>query len=157
MKVAKELPYSVTSQNLGINALYLIATLPEDEQKAQKEAEERAELQAAYEKLLSETQISKNKAKFLSLGYDEKLAEETAEAMVSGDLEKVFSNQLKHQQNLEKKIKAEALKQTPPPVGGNGGNEMTLDKLKQMSLAERYEFSIKNPQEYKTLYEGGNE
>ena len=131
--------------------------MTEDEQKAQKEAEERAELQAAYEKLLSETQISKNKAKFLSLGYDEKLAEETAEAMVSGDLEKVFSNQLKHQQNLEKKIKAEALKQTPPPVGGNGGNEMTLDKLKQMSLAERYEFSIKNPQEYKTLYEGGNE
>lgn len=35
MKVAKELPYSVTSQNLGINALYLIATLPEDEQKTQ--------------------------------------------------------------------------------------------------------------------------
>lgn len=35
MKVAKELPYSVTSQNLGINALYLIATLPEEEQKNQ--------------------------------------------------------------------------------------------------------------------------
>lgn len=35
MKVAKELPYSVTSQNLGINALYLIATLPADEQKTQ--------------------------------------------------------------------------------------------------------------------------
>lgn len=28
MKVAKELPNSVTSQNLGVNALYLIATLP---------------------------------------------------------------------------------------------------------------------------------
>lgn len=35
MKVAKELPYSVTSQNLGINALYLIATLPEEERKNQ--------------------------------------------------------------------------------------------------------------------------
>lgn len=35
IKVAKELPYSVTSQNLGINALYLIATLPEEEQKNQ--------------------------------------------------------------------------------------------------------------------------
>jgi len=31
MKVAKELPNSVTSQNLGVNALYLIATLPEEE------------------------------------------------------------------------------------------------------------------------------
>ena len=35
MKVAKELPYSVTSQNLGINALYLIATLPEEERENQ--------------------------------------------------------------------------------------------------------------------------
>lgn len=35
MKVAKELPNSVTSQNLGINALYLIATLPEEEKQEQ--------------------------------------------------------------------------------------------------------------------------
>lgn len=35
MKVAKELPNSVTSQNLGINALYLIATLPEEEKEEQ--------------------------------------------------------------------------------------------------------------------------
>lgn len=130
--------------------------MTEDEQKAQKEAEERAELQAAYEKLLSETQISKNKAKFLSLGYDEKLAEETAEAMVKGDSEKVFTNQLKHQQNLEKKIRADVLKDTPPPVGGNGDDVMTLEKLKQMSPEQRYEFSIKNSEQYKALYEGGN-
>lgn len=37
MKVAKELPNSVTSQNLGINALYLIATLPEEEKQEQIE------------------------------------------------------------------------------------------------------------------------
>lgn len=35
MKVAKELPNSATSQNLGINALYLIATLPEEERQEQ--------------------------------------------------------------------------------------------------------------------------
>lgn len=37
MKVAKELPNSVTSQNLGINALYLIATLPDEEKQEQIE------------------------------------------------------------------------------------------------------------------------
>lgn len=37
MKVAKELPNSVTSQNLGTNALYLIATLPEEEKQEQIE------------------------------------------------------------------------------------------------------------------------
>lgn len=35
MKVAKELPNSVTSQNLGVNVLYLIATLPAEEKQAQ--------------------------------------------------------------------------------------------------------------------------
>lgn len=35
MKVAKELPNSATSQNLGINVLYLIATLPEEEKQEQ--------------------------------------------------------------------------------------------------------------------------
>lgn len=37
MKVAKELPNSATSQNLGINVLYLIATLPEEEKQEQIE------------------------------------------------------------------------------------------------------------------------
>lgn len=43
MKVAKELPNSVTSQNLGINALYLIATLPEEEKREQIEKIEQGE------------------------------------------------------------------------------------------------------------------
>lgn len=131
--------------------------LTEDEQKAQKDAEEKAELEEKYKKLLHETEVSKTKAKLLALGYEEKLAEETAEAMANGELEKVFSNQQKHQQNLEKKIRAEVLKDTPPPVGGKGDDTMTLEKLQKMSPEERYEFSIKNPQEYKTLYTGGNE
>lgn len=43
MKVAKELPNSATSQNLGINVLYLIATLPEDEKQEQIEKIEQGE------------------------------------------------------------------------------------------------------------------
>lgn len=43
MKVAKELPNSVTSQNLVINALYLIATLPEEEKREQIEKIEQGE------------------------------------------------------------------------------------------------------------------
>lgn len=43
MKVAKELPNSATSHNLGINALYLIATLPEEEKQEQIEKIEQGE------------------------------------------------------------------------------------------------------------------
>lgn len=131
--------------------------LSDDEKKAQEEKEKRDELEEKYNKLLHETAAAKHKAKLLALGYEEALAEDTAAALVAGETEKLFVNQLKHQQNLEKKIKAEALKQTPPPVGGTGDNAMTLEKLKEMSLEQRYEFSIKNPEEYKALYAGGNE
>lgn len=37
MRVAREIPNSVMSQNIGVNALYLIATLPEEEKQTQLE------------------------------------------------------------------------------------------------------------------------
>lgn len=64
--------------------------MTEDEQKKQKEQEEREELQNKYDKLLRESIIAKNKAKLVALGYDESLADETAEAMADGDSEKVL-------------------------------------------------------------------
>lgn len=128
-----------------------------EELKAQEEKEKRDELEEKYNKLLMETQVAKHKAKLLALGYEEMLAEETATALVNGETDKIFENQLKHQQNLEKKIKAETLKQTPQPVGGNGVNKMTLENLRKMTDKERYEFSITNPEEYKALYTGGKE
>lgn len=131
--------------------------LSEDEQQKQQQLEERTELQEKYEKLLAEVETSKNKAKFLALGYDEKLAEETAAAMVNNDLETVFKNQKKHQQSLEQKVRADVLKETPPPVSGDGGQTMTLESFRQLSPEKRYEFSVNNPDEYKALYEGGNE
>ncbi|MBS6062743.1 MAG: hypothetical protein KH972_02610 [Peptostreptococcaceae bacterium] len=134
----------------------LRAKLSEDEQAKQKDQEERAELQQKYEKLLYETEVSKNKAKFLGLGYDEKLAEETAEALQKGDMEKVFSNQKKFQQDYEKKIRTEVLKDTPKPEGDGGSKTITLNDLRAMSSAERYNYSVEHPEEYKQLY-GGNE
>lgn len=64
--------------------------MTDDEAAKQKEQEEREELQAKYDKLLHESEVSKFKAKLLGMGYDEKLADETAEAMASGDTEKVL-------------------------------------------------------------------
>ena len=90
------------------------------------------------------------------MGYDEKLADETAEAMASGDTEKVFANQKKHLENVQKQARAEALKDTPKPTPDGDSKTMTLEKLRKMSPQERYDFSVKNPEEYKTLY-GGNE
>lgn len=43
MRVAREIPNSVMSQNIGVNALYLIATLPEDEKQVQLEKVEKGD------------------------------------------------------------------------------------------------------------------
>ena len=126
-----------------------------DEIKAKEDSDKMVELQTKYDALLKESEISKNKARLLSLGYEDKLATETAEAIVSGDTEKVFANQKKHLESVEKKIREEVLTSTPRPTGGNGADTMTLEKFRKMSIEEQFKFSKEHPEEYKTLY-GGN-
>lgn len=129
--------------------------MTDDEAAKQKEQEEREELQSKYDKLLRESEISKHKAKLLGLGYDEKLADETAEAMADGDMEKVFANQKKHLDSVEKRVRADALKDTPKPTPDGDSKTMTLEKFRKLSPAERAAFFEEHPEEYKELY-GGN-
>ena len=76
--------------------------------------------------------------------------------MADGDTAKVFANQKKHLEAVEKKVRAEALKDTPKPTGDGDSKTMTLEKLRKMTPQERYNFSVSNPEEYKELY-GGKE
>jgi hypothetical protein len=123
------------------NKRKLRETLSDSEQKAQQEADRVAKLEADYAKLLHESTVTQRKADFLALGYDEKLASETAEALVSGDFATVFANQGKHQSNLEKKYKVDALKDTPKPEGGTGGG---IDFAK-LTLTEKAKMKLENP------------
>ena len=124
-------------------------------------AEDRAELEAKYDQLLRESNISKYKAKYLGMGYEEKLAESTAEAMVDGDTDKVFANQKKHLEAVDKKIRAEVLKDTPKPTGDGDNPGMTLDKFRALPAMEREDWARQNPEEYRSLYTandtGGNQ
>ena len=129
--------------------------LSEEERKAQETADLIKQLQEQNAKLLRESDVSKHKAKFLGMCYDEALAGEAAEAMADGDMEKLFSYQQKHQEAFEKKVRADAMKGTKKPVSDQGSGSITLENLRKMSAQERYEFSQNNPDEYKTLY-GGN-
>ena len=126
-----------------------------EEQKAKDDAEKFDELQSKYDTLLKESNISKNKARLLALGYDDALATETAEAMAEGDTDKVFAAQKKHLDSVGKKIREEVLKDTPKPTGGSGKSTITKEQFRGMSVEERYEFSKSHPDEYKELY-GGN-
>ena len=126
-----------------------------DEIKAKEDAEKQEKLQSDYDALLRKVALSENKAKLLALGYEDKLAGDTAEAMIDGNLEKVFANQKKHLESIEKKIREDVLHNTPKPEGGSSSNTMTKEKLRGMSANERYEYSQAHPEEYKQIY-GGN-
>jgi hypothetical protein len=126
-----------------------------DELKAKEDAESREKLQNDYDALLRKVTLSENKAKLLALGYDEALAAGTAEAMADGDLDKVFANQKKHLDALEKKIREDVLKDTPKPEGGKGSETITKENFSKMTLEEQYKYSVEHPEEYKKLY-GGN-
>lgn len=108
-----------------------------EEAKAKEDADKMSDLQSKYEALLKESTISKNKARLLALGYDDALASEAAQAIADGDSDKVFAAQKKHLEAVEKKIREEALKDTPKPNGGNGKPKSAEEILKISDSAER--------------------
>jgi hypothetical protein len=126
-----------------------------DEIKAKEEAEERERILKENEEFKKQIAVSNNKAKLLALGYEDALATETAEAMANGELDKVFANQKKHLDAMEKKVRSEILKNTPKPDGGSSDDDtMTKEKLRGMSAQERYKYSVEHPDEYKEIYGG---
>lgn len=94
--------------------------MTEDEAAKLKEVEEKEALQNKYNELLKKSTIAEHTAKFLALGYEEKLAHETAEALYDGNMDKVFENQQTYKASVEKSIKASILKETPAPSGTSG-------------------------------------
>lgn len=111
----------------------LKAKMTEDEQKEADRVASEAAIKAEIESLRKDKAISESKSKFLGLGYDEQLAIDTATAMASGDMEKVFANQKIHIENVRKTERAKSMagEQNPPP-GSNTGSPVDFTK----SIAE---------------------
>lgn len=105
----------------------------DEEAKAAQEAADRAALIERVEKAEHELKVSNYVKSYLAMGYDEKLAESSAEAMAKGDTATVFANQKIHAENREKTLKAEWLKGTPRPTGGN---DPKIDYTKKIEEAQ---------------------
>lgn len=128
-------------------------TLSEEERNKAIRDEEIQKMQEELDSLKKDKALSDSTAQFLSLGYEESLAKQTAQAFVDGDMAKVFQYQKQHQESIEKKIKTDLMKGTPQPNVGNEGQKMTKEDLRKMSPSERLAFSQENPDVYKAIYE----
>lgn len=113
------------------------------------------ELKEQIENLNREKLISERKASFLNVGMNEDIASKCSEAFTNGDGEGFFKALGSFMVEHDKAFKAELLKSTPRPDGEGGkAPEMTLDKLRKMSISERAQFAHDFPDEYNKLYGG---
>lgn len=126
-----------------------------DEQAQTEQAEAMQRMQAELEMLRTEKAVDAATKKWMSLGYDEKLATQTAKAMVEGDTDKVFANHAKFIADKEKNLRAELLKDTPVPPAGEGNKGMTKDDFSKLSLVEKAAFAKEHPEKYKEFYKEG--
>ena len=116
------------------------ALLSEEEKKKQEDADKLAQMEQELADLRKGKTVSEYKAKFVALGYDAALAEETAKALADGDSAKVFANQSKFLEEYAKKVKADAIKKTPKPGAGAGsgsGTEDAVDYGKKIEEAQK--------------------
>ena len=130
--------------------------MTEDEAKAAKEAEERATLEARVKELEHERAVNGYMAAYTAMGYDEKLAKASAEALAKGDTQTVFENQKAFYAAKEKALRAEILKSTPAPDAGAPTSGVTKEAFDAMGYKERAALFNENPELYNQL-NGGNE
>ena len=107
----------------------------DDATKKQQEAEETAKKNAErLAQLEKEKVIAGYKASYLAMGYNEELAADTANALAEGNDAKLFENQKKHQEAVEKKAREEALRGSGRP--GGSGSDKSGDDSEAMKLVK---------------------
>ena len=100
--------------------------------------------------LRKERAVAGYKASYLAMGYDEALAEDTANALFAGDNAKLFENQKKHMEAVEKKAREEALRGSGRP--GGSGDGKNADDSEAVRLAK--EISVERSEADKIAKEG---
>ena len=144
MKIAKELPNFETLRNLGTTALHLIATLPEDEQKAQINRIEQGDSPT-----VRELQELKNKLK-LSQKANELLKAEnkkikSSKVEVKETIKEVIPDDYKATQDLNKQL-LEKNKELSKTVKAMEERSEFIEKQLKDTLAQREEVDQKSAQ-----------
>lgn len=121
--------FDKTASELAALKKQLRAHQNEEENARQDREEEHNALIAELEGYRKSVAIAEDSKSFLALGYDAKLAEETAKAWAEGDKAAVFTSIKTYKDQFEKALRAQILKGTPTPPAGD-------DVKKAKDLAE---------------------
>ena len=115
-----------------------------------------AELKEQVETLQREKTISVRTASFMKVGMDEETANKCSEAFTNGDSDSFFKAMETFLTEHDKAFKADLLKDTPRPKteGGKPAPTMTKEAFRKLPPAERLQYQMDHPEEYKKIYGG---
>lgn len=119
--------------------------LSDEEKQKNEQAEVLRALQEENETLKKAQTVADYTAHFISLGFTQENAAATAKAMAEGDMDTVFKNTAATNAAREKKILADALKQTPVPPAGDGNDIMTKEKFGKLDWSKQMEWIKEHP------------
>lgn len=120
--------FDKTASELAAAKKELKAKMTDDEKAAQARAEKDQQIQDELTELRRDRDVNRQLKELLALGYDEKLAQETAEAMVDGDFAKVYANQrtfLTEHDKAAKRAQTMANDKRPPAGDAQTGKDFT--------------------------------
>lgn len=124
--------FDKASSELASVRKQLKAKMTEDEQREADRAAADAAMKEELEALRKSDAIRKNKESLLSMGYDNAVSDEMAQALYSGDNKAIFEAMKKHNEAMQKAMKEEILRGTPTPPDGKKDEE----KSEAVRLAE---------------------
>ena len=129
----------------------LQSRMTEDEKaKAQQEAANAA-MQQELEALRNERNVANYKSQFVSMGFEEETAQESAEALNGNDTVKLFAGIRKFIESHDKALTAKNLMNNPTIQGGTVKKTITQAEFDKMGYTERVKLYNENPELYKEM------
>lgn len=92
------------------------------------EAQKFADLESKYQELLKQSTLKEHTISLNGLGFDDKLAADTAAAIVDGDAAKLFKNMKTFLEGFRKSVEKELMDKNPGVNGNGGQNKEEADK-----------------------------
>ena len=99
-----------------------------DEEAKQQEAQKFADLESKYQELLKQSTLKEHTISLNGLGFDDKLAADTAAAIVDGDAAKLFKNMKTFLEGFRKSVEKELMDKNPGVNGNGSKNKEEADK-----------------------------
>ena len=105
-------------------------------------------MQKELEELRSERNVANHKAQFISLGFEDALALEAAQALNTNDTAKVFDVLRKFIASHDKAMAEKAMLNNPTLPGGNSTKTVTKEQFEQMGYREMVALKNEHPELY---------